>query len=432
MLPLGDMNTRPIASSLCMQKRKLMEQVRQAERPSKGSDTMNRPGIRPLAASVRPSQSRFRPFHPTLLKNPPCPAPPKGSTGKRGSFKVKKKLSAGPDLPLAGRRARSGMLTHGEEVSVTPMVQEQYQKLSDEFNAWRTKESLLLDETNLDRDLADYLDVKISEGSRASVGEKIVAAVSHFSVSHGQKLPRAQRTLKGFRRTRGGSSRLPLPDCVVAGIAAACMSVQLPSLAMAIFAGMHLLARPGEITLIRKADLHPPQRSNQVGLNVWTVTIADREVGRLSKTGTMDDTIPVVFPKWLGPMMGRLVHPHAPSEAPLFGLTNEEFAQGWGQAIHLLGIRAHRYQLRHAGAASALVAKRHTEISLMSLGRWRTLTSVRRYAKANLIKKSLGRLSPELKAFCEWSLTHMEQILLGRVPVKLPVRPAGPPVNLET
>ena len=133
-----------------------------------------------------------------------------------------------------------------------------------------------------------------------------MAAVAYHVVEAERNLPRARRTLKGFRRTHAGSSRLPLPDCVVAGLAATAMSQGNVYVALAIFAGMHLLGRPGEITAIRVADLHPPRQGLQQGMQSWTLTIADREIGKLSKTGTMDDTIVVDYPMWLGPLASYL------------------------------------------------------------------------------------------------------------------------------
>ena len=81
---------------------------------------------------------------------------------------------------------------------------------------------------------------------------------------------------------------------------------------------MRLLGRPGEIIAIRVADIHPAFRSRRDGLHIWSVTIADREVGRLSQAGTMDDTIAVDYPTGLGPLLAQT----RSRDPPLFNLAD--------------------------------------------------------------------------------------------------------------
>ena len=94
-----------------------------------------------------------------------------------------------------------------------------------------------------------------------------------------------------------------------------------------------------------------------------------------------------------------------------------------------LELDAHSYQLRHSGAAAHLVSKRRTLAQTREIGRWKTDSSLRRYGKANLIKKALDRLPLAHQHLGEWNLQHLEALLNRRAVPRLPVK-SGRRVNV--
>ena len=67
--------------------------------------------------------------------------------------------------------------------------------------------------------LADFLDLEFIQGKASSEGEKLVAAVEYKFASLRGKLVHSRRALKGWRKERPASSRLPLPRLICHGMA---------------------------------------------------------------------------------------------------------------------------------------------------------------------------------------------------------------------
>ena len=143
--------------------------------------------------------------------------------------------------------------------------------------------------------------------------------------------------------------------------------------ALATYAACKLYLRPGEAMELRVEDLGLPLQGHQEGLSLHTITIAPQERKKASKTETFDDTVTVDKPVWLGELIENFSR-GKPVDSPSFRLTTEEFRDAWSAAWKRLGIRAHPYQLRHAGASIDRLTKTRTATQIGNRGRWKTQT----------------------------------------------------------
>mmetsp|Transcript_40163 Transcript_40163/g.127065 ORF Transcript_40163/g.127065 Transcript_40163/m.127065 type:complete len:99 (+) Transcript_40163:1-297(+) len=96
----------------------------------------------------------------------------------------------------------------------------------------------------------------------------------------------------------------------------------------------------------------------------------------------------------------------------------------------MLRVKAHRYQLRHAGASSDMLARRRTVGEIMARGRWAALKSVRRYAKGGSVQKAVERLAPGVRLFCQQMERDLPRILKGEIGVVVPDFSALPEANI--
>ena len=326
-----------------------------------------------------------------------------------------------------GAIAMTGQLTSVEMSTVKFTAG--YQRSFDELTDWcrRARRSLCLE--SLDTTLVDYLDLLFHLGKESHDGDKVVAAAVFFIPAVVRKdLVRTQRALKGFRKRRPPLSRLPLVEDVVCGICACLVLLGKRSSAVAIYSMCKLYLRPGEAVKIRVADLGRPMGGHQKGLELFSVTVAPQEVGVPSKTFSFDDTVIVDKPAWLGPMLGELAE-RRPSSEPLFYQSLGVMKKDWIAACRLLGVQAHEYQLRHAGASIDTLANVRNPSQVGKRGRWKTKKSVDRYAKSGALQKAWRRLSAPTRAWCSQQAREIELLLAGkRVPPPPPK--VGKVVNL--
>ena len=155
----------------------------------------------------------------------------------------------------------------------------------------------------------------------------------------------------------------------------------------------------------------------------FSVIIKDQDQGPPDKTGTFDNTLILDNPateSWLGPLLHRLAK-HRGRDHHLFNFTKEDFRKEFEVAAKLLGLKGVvAYQLRHGGASEDLNSKVRDYQPSSKRGRWRTDSSVRRYAKTGKIQKLLQELDPHVLEYCRRSLRLVPQILQGQGSATLP------------
>ena len=109
------------------------------------------------------------------------------------------------------------------EASVTAKTHQAYCRLLKDFQRSEGLPHLGVAADVLDAKLVRYFDRLMLEGRDAGAGGKVLSAVQFWVPSfahHGQlHLPRAHRSLRGWKRLMPGRTRRPLPWTVIAAIA---------------------------------------------------------------------------------------------------------------------------------------------------------------------------------------------------------------------
>jgi len=270
--------------------------------------------------------------------------------------------------------------------------------------------------------MADYIDVLMAVKRKSAEGEKARAAAVYFTPGMTvAELPRSSRALRGFRKKCPQTSRLPLAEDLVCGLAACMIAQGRVEAGRLTFASAKLYLRPHEAIGVLKGDVGLPLGGNQPGLELVSVTIAPSERLKLSKTQTFDDTIMVDEPPWLGKLIARMAQSGSP-EQPLFDITAGQFDKAWKESCDLLRIKAHKYQLRHTGPSADLLAKRRDRQEVGERGRWQTNKTRQRYAKAGGVQRAWRRLPGVLRNWCVEQAKQIEHILnLTRAADPLPM-----------
>ena len=116
-------------------------------------------------------------------------------------------------LPLTA--AKRGAVTEGTETL--------YRYYFQAFEAWVSRSHRVMSLTTAEENLLEYLNQMWILERSLGEAEFTVASTRHFlpglASSRAVPMPRVERALKGFRRTRPTRSRHPLPLEVMAGIA---------------------------------------------------------------------------------------------------------------------------------------------------------------------------------------------------------------------
>ena len=102
---------------------------------------------------------------------------------------------------LPGKNAQAGKLTDGQRSKLSKRVAEQYAHYQGSFVRSFLRQGLDVWPTNLDQQLADYLETLLLDGVRATEGETVLAAtVFREPLVRAARLIQSQEILKGFRK----------------------------------------------------------------------------------------------------------------------------------------------------------------------------------------------------------------------------------------
>ena len=80
------------------------------------------------------------------------------------------------------------------------------------------------------------------------------------------------------------------------------------------------------------------------------------------------------------------------------------------------------YQLRHGGASEDVLGQKRTIQAVQARGRWRTDSSLRRYAKPAQLQRLLASMPAAKVSFARGSLARLRELLHGEAS---PRRPRG-------
>ena len=237
--------------------------------------------------------------------------------------------------------------------------------------------------------LLQYLHDEFEAGARPHGAAKLLSALLWARPGLGRPLrvvlPRSSRALLGWKRRQPGQSRPPLPWIVLCGVLEILLMRGQRFMACALALMFHCYLRPGELLALRGFQLVPPAPGLSGGFRWWTLLLHPEELQTPSKTGELDDSLPLDVPElqWLTPLLLELRATVKPLE-PLWSFDYVQLRAEFEGALAALGLRhlgATLYSLRHGGASHDRIVNRRSLEEVAKRGRWRARLSVRRYEK---------------------------------------------------
>ena len=170
--------------------------------------------------------------------------------------------------------------------------------------------------------------------------------------------------------------------------------------------GVHLIltwslcCRPGESLKLKWRQIVAPNQVNRR----WSVLLSESSPvegqSQPSKTHELDEAVLIDHPYllWLGAILKHLKKGKRAS-MPVFDFKMAHVSSVFGQALDACGYRPHGvqsvYQIRHGSASTDRLTQQRSMEELMKRGRWRSLSSLRRYEQGGRISQVFGCLSPE-------------------------------------
>ena len=316
-------------------------------------------------------------------------------------------------------------LTAAEHGAVTEATETLYRYYFQAFEAWVSRSNQVMSLASAEANLLEYLNQIWILDRSLGEAELTVASARHLlpglASSRAVPMPRVERALKGFRRTRPTRSRHPLPLEVMAGIANFIVAQGHWLMAAMVVIIFVCYLRPGEALKARKEDIVKPTGGLNPGLQVFGLIVAPQErPSEPSKTRQWDDTISLEWPAWIKDLVTMLLVTGL--STLLFDVCPRQFLIMWKSAVKALKLLPSTvpYQFRHGGASEDALVGRRSLQAIMMRGRWRSDKSVRRYTKPVQVQKLLNGLPSKLKNHCLACARGLQAIMMRQQrPIKL-------------
>ena len=264
-----------------------------------------------------------------------------------------------------------------------------YRRHLEAWLRWATLKKLSLQTAEqIDESLVQFFDHCYRRGGAPHLGEKTLSAVMHFYPEFGRygsrKIPRAGRSLQGWRKVVPGRSRRPYPFNFWAAVCVNMIQRRLTSMAAMTLMMVDTYMRPGEAMGLLREDLLPPVS----GISArWTLVIRPEERPERTKTGEADDCAMWDSPRlqWFSAVLAVLCE--GGRDKPVFEFTYPSYAAEFKKTCLSLGVEGVvPYQARHSGASLDRLHQRRTLQEVMKRGRWKVQKSLVRYEKHGRIQ----------------------------------------------
>ena len=274
---------------------------------------------------------------------------------------------------------------------------------------------------DLDSILVTLFDELFFKGMSAEEGTRLIAALCFFLPMLGRFgrgcLPRAHRSLRGWRLVDPQRERLPLPMVVIAAMVGhACHRGALVS-GFKWWIQFRTYLRPGEAEKLLVSQLIPPTPAAGEQYANWSIIVAPEELEVPGKTGDLDESVVIDTDPELRPLLAAIFYHRHPS-ARLWGASAEDpsaFAAAVA-ALHLQPLHPCRYALRHGGASEDLLTFQRDLAAIKKRGRLKTDSSLRRYAKEAKLSRELRNVHPLVVAYGRAVLVDLAGVISGERP----------------
>jgi integrase len=223
--------------------------------------------------------------------------------------------------------------------------------------------------------------------------------------------------MKGWRKVMPA-----LPRLIMFGLAMDLLARGRRAMALMTVLAFACYLRPGEALDLKGKNVVAPVLQAGKQFKWVTIVVREAEGKKPDKTGVYDNSIPIdkVQLQWLGRELLNVKKGLNSTEDLLFTFTMEEFRVEFARSGKKLNLEVlHPYQLRHGGATDDLSSRCRDHNGVKSRGRWRTDSSVRRYAKIGKVQELLTRLGPQQISYCKWAETSLVKCFQGQVPPRL-------------
>ena len=178
------------------------------------------------------------------------------------------------------------------------------------------------------------------------------------------------------------------------------------------------MLRPAETMRLQGQDLVAPVPLGARARQKWSLVLHPLERGVTSKTGEFDDTLLLDNPEfaWMGDVLSLLQE--QAGRGPLWRFSQSSWVEHFRAAGMRLGLTRLGppilYQLRHGGASHEALTGFRDAWQLQQRGRWRSETSVRRYAKGGRVNQVLALLDAQLLRHARGCECCVGNLLLGK------------------
>eukprot|EP00435_Cladocopium_sp_Y103_P021162 s1272_g5.t1 len=213
--------------------------------------------------------------------------------------------------------------------------------------------------------------------------------------------PLSKSAKKGWGNLEPGQSRDPCPFEVACLISQDLVIQGQAQFAAAVMLSFDTYMRPGKICELVHSNIVPPTRGISSKYSFWTLLLHPQERGEPSKVGEFNDSLVVGSGdrSWVGAVLGRLYsrHPGHGMEK-VFNFTLHQFENQFRACVQRLGLEKLKltpHCLRHGGASHDYLMQHRSLPDIQQRGCWKSVDSVRRYAKHGRISRQLNLLSTD-------------------------------------
>ena len=297
-------------------------------------------------------------------------------------------------------RPRVATQTFLEQSAVSPKTAADYKMRMDVFNMFCFLHKLTtLNLQTLDTALTIFLQQCFNDGMELNEATKFLAAImdARPEASARHLLPRARRSLKGWKNLDPGRSRPPIPWPLITLIVNSMLQRHQLISAMMILTMFVTYCRPFELLLLEKRDLIS---TKTLGM-AWSLNLNKAEVMETSKMGVQDESMLLDSQEvpWLGKAL-MAFNKKMMQSPKMFPQDYYTLMKHWKEALVHIGLQedfAVPYQLRHAGASWDRFKKFRTQLEVKMRGRWASDSSMTRYEKHALLSQIFDSLPQQVQ-----------------------------------
>ena len=317
-----------------------------------------------------------------------------------------------------------------ENLSVSRETRQAYKDAADEFAAWVAAKRLKVHPVDaLDDAMTAYIDHLLLQGEEPHQAKyALFGVVKSGMVKSEDSLPRARQAIAGFSGQSPSVMREPIPVEAAALMAEHLVDVAdldpmagLAACAMVLSFDLYL--RPSEVIELTKEAVVPPQ-GTQYPKWKWAVIVAPSGSINPAKNREFDDTalasVNDAHRDFVGPLLDVLRRQADPKQRVLDPLTlpvYEKYFRNAAQATNLAHLNATPRSVRHGGPSHDAYHGLLDLKQIMQRGRWKALSSARRYEKKGMLQRQLAKMTAEQRDKGNDLLTKhiLGQIIIGTV-----------------